>query len=353
MQIAVLHQAVKDHDTLDDQDVLVQVEVISSALRLLGHETEVLPCTLDLEEMLAAVRRRRPDVVFNLVESLSGEDSLIALVPAVLEAFGVPFTGNRAAALFLTTQKLLTKHRLHAAGLPTPGWLSGNGEISQPPTRATTAQQWIIKGVWDHASRDMDEKAVFFGEVPEVQRRLKQRTRRTRRQCFAEQYIDGREIYLALLGGPGGVEVLPAEEIDFSAFPPEKLRIVDYRAKWIADSFEFRHTPACFHFPEADRPLLDRLAGLARQCWDLFSLRGWARVDFRVDAAGQPWILEINANCCLSPDAGFVAALNEAQIPFEQAVQRIVDEALQTEWRGQEPEVRDQKKHLTPLFPDP
>ena len=100
-----------------------------------------------------------------------------------------------------------------------------------------------------------------------------------------------------------------------------------YRAKWQADSFEYHHTPRRFDFPPSDAPLLDQPRSLAEQCWTLFGLRGWVRVDFRVDAAGQPLILEINANPCLSPDAGFAAALEQASLPFEQAIQRILDDS--------------------------
>jgi D-alanine-D-alanine ligase len=321
MRIVILHNAVAEQDSVSDRDILVQVEVVDSALRQKGHETATVPCTLNLEEMLTVVRRHGPDLVFNLVESLGGEDYLISLAPAVLETFGIPYAGNRADTLFLTSHKLLTKQRLQAAGLPTSQWISGNDKMPLPQP----AEKWIVKGVWDHASRDMDEQSVFDGDSQAVRQRLAEHTRRTGRPSFAERFIDGREFELALLSGPSGMEILPPEEIDFSAFPPEKPRIVDYRAKWIEDSFEFHHTPPRFEFPESDRPLLDHLADLAQRCRELFDLRGWARVDFRVDAAGQPWILEINANPCLSPDAGFAAALRHAQIPFEEAIQRIVE----------------------------
>jgi D-alanine-D-alanine ligase len=117
-------------------------------------------------------------------------------------------------------------------------------------------------------------------------------------------------------------------EIDFSAFPPGKPRIVGYEAKWREGSFEYDNTPRQFDFANVDRSLLSELGGLAVACWDLFGLRGYGRVDFRVDAEGRPWILEVNANPCLSPDAGYAAALARASIPFERAIQRILDDAV-------------------------
>jgi D-alanine-D-alanine ligase len=121
--------------------------------------------------------------------------------------------------------------------------------------------------------------------------------------------------------------VLPAAEIDFSAFPAGKPHLVGYRAKWEEDSFEYQNTPRTFDFPPQDGPLLARIGQLARACWRLFGMRGYTRVDFRVDQAGQPWILEVNANPCLSPDAGFAAALQRAGIAYHTAIARILDAA--------------------------
>ncbi len=123
------------------------------------------------------------------------------------------------------------------------------------------------------------------------------------------------------------MQVLPPAEIDFCAFPPDKPRIVGHQAKWDQDSFEYQQTPRRFVFPAKDKPLLSRVSDLARSCWGLFGLSGYARVDFRVDNDGQPWILEVNANPCLSPDAGFAAAVTEAGISYDEAIQRIVNDA--------------------------
>jgi D-alanine-D-alanine ligase len=369
MRVAVLYNAVSQQDTIEDLDVLVQVNVVRESLKRLGHEHFAVACTLDLDSMKDQLRKLRPDIVFNLVEALHGDDSLVHLPPAVLDSLKLPYTGSSAESLFLTTHKLLAKERLSCAGLPTPKWIVQKsaveahenpclvgthpapfptayvapGEISPHPNplRAPTGamrsmvgwsgeggmSRWIIKGVWEQGSRDMDDDAVFSGEAPEVHRRLRERVKHTGRPAFAEEYIEGREFNLAMLTGPGPVIVLPPAEIDFSAFPAEKPRIVGYRAKWLADSFEYNNTPHRFDFPAADRTLLDHLEELARKCWKLFMLRGWGRVDFRVDQNGRPWILEVNANPCLSPDAGFAAALQRVGIEFDDAMRRILDEA--------------------------
>jgi D-alanine-D-alanine ligase len=133
---------------------------------------------------------------------------------------------------------------------------------------------------------------------------------------------------LSILAGPQGPQVLPPAEIIFEGYDADQPRIVGYRAKWDVDSEEFRQTPRSFDFGPDDRPLLAELQALALQCWQLFGLRGYARVDFRVDDHGRPWILEINANPCLSPDAGFAAALARAGIVFSRAVKWIITDGI-------------------------
>jgi D-alanine-D-alanine ligase len=148
-------------------------------------------------------------------------------------------------------------------------------------------------------------------------------------ECLAEPYVDGREINLSLLETAAGLRVLPPAEIEFVDFPPGKPHIGGYAAKWDEGSFESVHTPRRFDFPEADQALLQRLAEIARHCWAALGLRGWARVDFRVDGRGRPWVLEVNANPCLAADAGFQAALARADVPFDHAIESICAAALE------------------------
>lgn len=327
MRVAVLYNAVSPEHSEADRDVLEQVRVVTEALKTLGHEPVGLACTLDLAAVADWLRQVRPEKVFNLVESLGGSDWLGHLVPGLLDVLGLPYTGSPTEAVVLSTQKLLAKGRLHEAGLATPGWIApdgheGGGAAVANPRRGP----WILKTLWEHASFALDDQSLVKNAPADWRAWLAQRRRQLGRPCFVEQYIDGREFNLSLLEADGP-QVLPPAEIDFSDFPDGKPRIVGYRAKWVADSPEFQQTPRRFDFPEADGPLLAELCQRARACWELFGLRGYGRVDFRVDRQGQPWILEINANPCLSPDAGFAAALARAGISFPDAVQRILDAA--------------------------
>jgi len=108
--------------------------------------------------------------------------------------------------------------------------------------------------------------------------------------------------------------------IDIAPTTLGKERIVGYRAKWDPAAFEYAHTPRTFEFPPTDAPLIDRLREIALRCWKIFGLTGYARVDFRIGPDLRPYVLEINDNPCISPDAGFAASVERAGItPMQMA----------------------------------
>jgi D-alanine-D-alanine ligase len=328
MRIAVVHNALQDESAPDEQDVLAQADMVTDALRELGHKPVRLTCGLNLSRVQSDLRSIGPQMVFNLVESLDGTGRLIHLFPSLLDAMSLPYTGACAESILLSSNKLLAKALLDNAGLPTPAWTtsrhaSGPGLFRRPREHP---KRWIIKSVWEHASIGLDAEAII--EVCSdhlMETLLNERAPRLGGACFAEAFVDGREFNLSLLDSPDGLQVLPPAEIIFEGFDAGQAHIVDYKAKWDDGSYEYHHTPRRFDFEPADDGLLEELHTLAQECWHLFGLRGYARVDFRVDRHHRPWILEINANPCLSPDAGFVAALHRAGLSTTEAVGRIVD----------------------------
>jgi D-alanine-D-alanine ligase len=339
MRIAVLHDDIPDAAAPDAADVLVQAETVSAALKRFGHDVVALPCTLNLDALHRRIEAEKPDVVFNLVESINGQGALIHLVPFCLDSWEIPYTGAPAAAILETSNKIMAKERMVANGLPTATWegpfpgrrslVAGNFESAREDEIIT----WIIKSVWEHASIGLDADGLVEETRAGIWPVLRLRATALGGACFAETYIDGREFNLSILTGIDGPEVLPPAEIIFAGFAPDKPKIVDYRAKWDEDSYEFRHTPRCFDFDDRDVPLIGVLKALALRCWKAFGLAGYARVDFRVDQAGRPWILEVNTNPCLSPDAGFAAAAARAGLSFDDIVLRILDQAVEYRYR--------------------
>ena len=321
--VAMVHNTVSETASADEADVLVQADAVEQALGALGYRVQRLSCNLDLESHRRQLTELKPLFVFNLVEALGGSDRMIAAAPLLYEAMGLPYTGSPASALVITSDKVESKRLLLAAGLPTAGWLA---EGSQ--SRLSFPGRYILKCTAEHASFALHDDAVLQAhDEDELVAALARYQERVGRPCFAEAFVDGREFNLSVLSSPDGPQVLPPAEIDFSTYPHGKPRIVGYEAKWDESSFEYGHTPRVFDFPAADRSLLAQLSGLAARAYKLLGLRGYGRIDFRVNGRGQPWILEANCNPCLSPDAGFQAALERARIGFDEAVRRIVADA--------------------------
>lgn len=323
MHVLIAYDAPAAGAPLDQLDALEQVRHVELGLRALGRTTDRLPLGPSVAAAATALATAPAGLVFNLVESFAGQGRLIHLVPTLLEALGRRYTGASAEATFTTSNKLVAKRMLAAAGLPTPAWRDRR-ELQEGARVAPGA--WIVKSVWEHASVGLDEDSVVTVESTQALcQALRERLPRLGGSGFAERYVDGREFNLSLLADGGrGPRVLPPAEIVFEGYGADKPRVVGYRAKWEPESYEYSHTPRRFDFPSADAPLLDELERLARAAWELFGLAGWARVDFRVDAAGRAWILEVNTNPCLSPDAGFAAALERAELSGQQALERIL-----------------------------
>jgi D-alanine-D-alanine ligase len=141
---------------------------------------------------------------------------------------------------------------------------------------------------------------------------------------FAEAYVEGREFNIALLGSAGELRILPMAEMTFADWPAGKPRIVGYGAKWDEGSAGWRHTVRRFGVERDEPELADRLRDACARVWSLFDLTGFVRVDFRVGRDGLPLILEINANPCISPDAGFAAAAEEAGMSYDLLIDEIV-----------------------------
>ncbi|MCB9879368.1 MAG: D-alanine--D-alanine ligase [Planctomycetes bacterium] len=326
MRVTILHDLVERGARADETDVLVQRDAVIAALRALGHHVEALGCGLDLQALRDELEQHRPDLVFNLVESIARSGRLIHVVPALLDTLGMRYTGARTDAIYLTSHKRLGKRWLAALELP----VARDWQTGEPwPAELGRGTRWIVKSVWEHGSVGMDhDSVVTAGDAATLAAALRARRTAVGGEALAEQFVDGREFNLALLTDRDGVQVLPPAEIEFVDWHDDTPRIVDWRAKWDAQSPEYHNTPRRFDFPAADAPLLRELEQLARAAWTAFRLRGWARVDFRVHPERGPIVLEVNTNPCLSPDAGFAAALARAGLDLTAAIERIVADAM-------------------------
>lgn len=324
-KVIILHSDIAPDAGEDELDCLRQADTIAGALRTLGYEPVLMPFTLDLGKNIEALRLANPYVVFNLVETIGGRGSLIHIAPALLDFLQIPYTGCHTDAMFITSNKPMAKKFLHNAGIATPAWITEDGAQSG----AAATDTFIVKASWEDASVGLDEDSIIkTPDKTEILTAINNRMKKLNCPCFAEAYIDGREFNIAQLATPSGVQLLPPAEMLFLDYPPDKLKLLDYRAKWVENSFEYENTRRTLDIPAEDAPLIAGLQDIARRCWQLFGLRGYARVDFRVDKKGNPFVLEINANPCLSLEAGFSAALERASLKYYEAIGYLINDAL-------------------------
>lgn len=326
MKVVVLHGAVAPNAPADEQDVLVEVDAVNGALESLGHSVSRLPFTMELPAVSSMLSGLEPELVFNLVESVDGKGRYIHLSPTLLDGLGIPYTGSHTEAVFTTSSKTLAKSIMRAAGIPTADWhtvTSLNGGQLKPGGR------YIVKSVWEHASIGLDNDSVVEAASAEgLADAIRSRSTGPAGECFAEEYIEGREFNISVIEEEDGPRVLPPAEMRFVGFGPDRHRILDYASKWDEGSVQYASTIRSFEFTGDDAPLIAELTDISGRCWRLFGLNGYARVDFRVDGAGRPYVLEVNVNPCISPDAGFMAAAARAGLVMRSVVGRIVRAAL-------------------------
>jgi D-alanine-D-alanine ligase len=315
----ILINKISENPTEDEMDVLFQATEVENALMELGYSTSREFMDLNLEQTKQNILQQSPDLVFNLVETIDQRGDLIYLAPALLSSMHIPYTGCMLDGMFLTSNKILTKQLLVHNGVRTPEWHEGSGQINLEPSKT-----YIAKPLWEDASVGINDSSVFRGNDAGI---LKKLTQKWGKGFFVEEFIDGREFNISVLGGETGPQVMPLAEIVFNEFPAGKPKIVGYAAKWDPDTFEYKNTLRSFDLDQTSAELQSELAKMALQCWKIFNLSGYVRVDFRVDANNHPYVLEINANPCISPDAGFYAACSKAGLTFTEVVKRIIYDA--------------------------
>jgi D-alanine-D-alanine ligase len=323
-RVIIAHNSVDDDADISTADVLEQVALVELGLKELGVEYDVV--AVEGHRVWQAIQPREDTVVFNLVEAPPGAPQLQPASAAVLELLGMPFTGSRSSALWLTTDKLATRAVLASNGLAVaPGgriW-SDNAEILDvvPPP-------WIIKPGWEDASVGLDGSPVCSGREQALERTRELERRFAGQPLVLEHFLPGREFNVALLDNGRGPQVLPVAEMEFFDYPPDVPPLVTYEGKWIVGSFDDEHTQRHFPADEVDGPLLADVRNLARRAWKVCGLEGYGRVDIRADERGRPCILEVNANPCLSEEAGFVIAAAHAGLTPGSLVGRIIRAAL-------------------------
>lgn len=305
------------HNALPDElDVLDQVNFIDSSLKTLGYMVDRQGITENFFNEISEIAGKDYEFVFNLVESVGQQAEILYFIPALLNMHHIPYTGCPVEAAFITGSKVLARRIMKANGIPVAGGykVSESGQLVR-------GRQYILKPVWEDGSLGITEESVFTfdGTKPAVL------LDKNDLHWFIEDFIDGREFNVSVKAGPDGPEVLPPAEMTFNGYPDDMPRIVSWKAKWEENTFQFDNSRRNFPDDLSDK-LKKNIRNAVLACWDVFGLKGYARVDMRVDADENVYVLEVNANPCISPDSGFVSAAVHAGYTHAEVIRHVIND---------------------------
>jgi D-alanine-D-alanine ligase len=320
MKIAILFDGASA--SAPDQLIVGTVDAVAAELASEGNEIIRVPVSPDAK-WIEKLRRAHVDLVFNLCESIDGVAALEPPVISVLELLNLPYTGSSSWTTAICLRKHVVNAALEGAGLPVPKFalVRRGGAI---PSVGFPA---ICKPAAEDASIGVEQRSVV--------RTTRQLTERVSAmlerwdEVLVQRYVEGREVNVGILGDA----TLPIAEIDFGRMPKGMWRIVTYKSKWETGSEEdLGSAPRCpARLPAAGATQLRRVAIAA---WRLVGGTGYGRVDMRIDERGRPWILEVNSNPDLAPDAGLARMARVAGIEYGALVRQICELGLQRSREG-------------------
>ncbi|HEY3822032.1 MAG TPA: D-alanine--D-alanine ligase [Polyangiaceae bacterium] len=302
-------------------DVAFVATNVATALAGSGYDPQLVGVDGDLAGLRAQLREHEADCAFNLCESLVGDARLESAVPLVLELLNIPFTGSPPEVLAFALRKDRVKQRLEAAGIPTP-----RGQVlNRPDDPCDLPFPLIVKPVREDGSAGISHASVVRSprELATVVESL---VTAFRQPALAEEYVDGREFNVAMLGHPTP-RVLPLSEIDFSGLPDGVPRIVSYDAKWTSGSVDDLGTVPVLH-PSLPNAVAARVRRVAADAFRAVGVRDYGRVDVRLAPSGIPYVVDVNPNCDLSPQAGMARAAAAVGIDYDDLAGLLVRYAL-------------------------
>ena len=309
-------------DLAADQGASGEGRAVLKALTSLKHQCELIPLGRDLLVFGQRLGKFKPDLVFNLCEAFWGDARQEMNVAGFLEMLRIPFTGSRPLCLGLTQDKARTKDLLLQKGLPTPRYL-----LVRPgehyPRLNNLSFPLIVKPRFEDASQGIDAASIV-DDTSAAMNRVHYVHEVYRQGALVEEFIEGRELNVAILGDRQ-LTVLPVAEIQFAK--DLSRPIVCFDGKWQPESASYQGTtPVCPAKLTAKQDLLVR--DVALRAYKFLECRDYARVDLRL-RDGKPYILEVNANPDISPDAGLARAARVAGIRYPEMIERILTMAVQ------------------------
>lgn len=326
MRITVLTYVDGGERSTEYDPVVMQVV---RALRRQGHKVAILGIHADVKRVIAGLQRRHPDLVFNLVEMFADNMFGDIAMEGLLDLLGLKYTGVGPGESYLTQDKALSKKLLAFHGILYPRF-AVFARDADFETGGNLRMPLFVKPLRTDASIGIRKNSLVT-DMKSLMRRVATIHEELNDSALAEEYIEGREFYVGVLGNQDPI-ALPPIELDFSGLPEGAPHVLDSKAKWDEDSAEYKGTKSVL----ADLPdeLRARLQKVSVEAYRALRVRDYGRVDLRLTDTGDIYVLEVNASCYLARDSEFAMAAAAAGIPYPALIQRIVDLATDRYRRG-------------------
>jgi len=319
MNITILTYLEKDGGQITDASV-AHIEV---AIKELKHQVSILAIHGDLQELVAGLAEQKPDLVFNLMEMFGKNWQGDVGVAGVLQLLEYKFTGGGPGEFYLGQDKGLAKKILAFDQIATPNFAVFN-ENAGFETGGNLRMPLFVKPLRADSSQGIDAGSLVH-DTKELMQRVKMINEKIKDSALAEEYIDGREFYVGVLGNEEAV-ALPPIEMDFSGLPADAPHFMDHKAKWVKKSKAYQGTkPVVAEIPDELRAKLHKISLTACRALRVLD---YARVDLRVAETGEIYVLEVNSNCDLDKNGEFVMAAKAEGLDYKALIGRIVEVAL-------------------------
>ncbi|MEQ1574006.1 MAG: ATP-grasp domain-containing protein [Vicinamibacterales bacterium] len=327
--LALVHEHLVPPEDTTGIDVLeaewkMEYDVIET-LKESGHEVRVLGVNDDLAGIRPTAGFFEPHIVFNLMEAFAGVTTFDQNVVSYLELLRLSYTGCNPRGLILARDKALSKKLLGYHRIPVPEFTSVG--VGRKPVLSKRLQfPLIVKSLFFEASVGISQASVVEN-AEQLAKRVQFIHESLGTGAIVEQFIDGRELYVGVLGNER-LEVLPVWEMSFAHMPDNRWRIATERVKW---STQYQETHGITTTrAELDTPLMDRIQRIAKRAYRALDLSGYARIDLRMDGEGRLYVLEANPNPNLAYGEDFAESAEAAGLSYERLLERIM--ALGRRW---------------------
>jgi len=319
-------KAKNDLDYISEAAVKDEADAVYQVVLKMGSIPSYLPVK-NLSQAVEKVEEIQPNLIFNLCEGFRGSAKHEMHITGMWELLGIPYTGNTPITLGLAQDKVLAKSLFQFNQIPTPAFQV----YSDTPKATNLRYPLIAKPSREDASLGIMHDSIIKN-FNELQTSVNQLLIKYNQPILVEEFIQGREFNISVLGNDPP-KVLPISEISFTDLEEDTPHITSYEAKWLYDHPLYQKTPAICP-ANIDTELKQRLEETALNVYRVLMGRDYGRVDTRVDAAGNIYVLEFNPNPDISPDAGFVKALRAAGIKYKDFVEFLLKQALDRKSHG-------------------